>query len=170
MPNQCLQAFKVPINIGAMMTSGGTYALRINAGIPYLSKTAADDTTGIYIPIPIPSVDGQHGAKLKSIEVPIRVSGQNLDATPSVNLYRRNMLAVAAAGTNLTASAITGTTTGATLTAAATDRLITFTVTDPALDYDTEDKASYCLRLGVNAGATSALRVYEALAYFEIPN
>lgn len=170
MPNESLKKKQV-IPVKSMITSVGTWTAYTNTGIPYilLATTASARTPTVSIPIEIDSTDGQHGVKLTSIEIPVRFGIANLATAPTLTLYRRNMLAVAGAGTNLSASSITGTKTGLTATKATTDRLLTFTVTTPALDYTTEDKASYALQLWFSTGASTTVRIYDAIAYYDIP-
>jgi len=165
-----LKLFKMKIPCKNFVTSGGTFTAVAGTGIPYLSKTAANTTSMIAIPIPIlQGHESGQGVKLKSVEIPIRLATANADSAPTVTLYRQNMLAVAGASADITASALTTTLTGATVTADANDRLLTCTVDSPALDYDTEDKAGYVANLRINAGTSTALRVYDAIAYFEVP-
>lgn len=163
-----LKGYKVNVPINSARFSSGTWTFFTNSGVPYISKTAAVTASRLSLPITIPSVDGEHGVKLKSVEIPIRVATADLDSAPIVTIYRRNMLAVAGATADLTASAITATTTGATVTSDAQDRLLTVTVDSPALDYTTEDKATYSIDLYINPDSGSLVRVYDAIAYFEV--
>ena len=165
-----LKVFKKTLPLKNFITSGGTWNFVTNAGIPYISKTVADTTTLILIPIDVPqSHESGQGVKLKSLDIPIRVATEDLDSTPVVTLYRRNMDAVTGATADMVASTITCTTAGATVTKDANDRLITLTVDSPALDYDTDAKLSYFATLRLNAKDSSAIRVYDAIAYFEVP-
>lgn len=164
-----LRPHKVPIPVKSFITSGGTWNFNGNTGIPYLSHTAADDSPVLTIPIPAPSShEAGQGSKLTSIDIPIRATTQNFDTVPTVVIYRRNMLALTDATVDLTATTIPCTVTGATVTADANDRLITATVTTPALDYDTEDKASYYAVLSLDAGTATVLNVYDAIAYYQV--
>lgn len=167
MTNQ-LTKYKNRVPIGSMFTSTGTWTRVTNSGIPYYSKSAAAETAKVTIPIQALSADGAFGGQLTTIDIPVRVATANLVSAPTLTVYRRNAsLAVTGAGTNMTASSVTGTLTGATITAAATDRLLRFTVTTPALDYGTDSKADYVAELTLHAATTSAIRVYDAIAYFQ---
>lgn len=170
MPGTVTTPLKKEVGIGNMFVSTGTWTRVTNAGLPYYSKAAAAETSKVVIPIPATNGAAENGLYLTSIDVPIRVATANLVSVPTATLYRRKTsLAVAAAGVNMVASSITGTSTGAKLTAAATDRLLTFSVTTPAYDYSTDAKCTYNLELKFNAATTSAIRVYDAIAYFSVP-
>lgn len=161
-----LKPFKKKISVGQMLFSTGTWTRTTNTGIPVATKTAGAETTKVSIPIDCISQDGQFGVKLTSIKVPIRMATAALVSTPTAVLYKRNNIAVAAGTTNLVASTVTTTATGLTVTTAATDRLITVTVTTPALDWDSTSDEDYNLQLTFNCATTSALKVYDAVAYF----
>lgn len=170
MPGIVTTPYKKELPVGSMFTSTGTWTRVTNSGLPYYSHGAAAETTKVVIPIPAPSGSAETGLQLTSIDVPVRVATANLVSVPTATLYRRkSSLAVAAAGTNMVASSVTGTVTGAKLTAAATDRLLTFTVTTPAFDYATDSKMTYNLELKFNCATTSAVRVYDAIAYYSVP-
>lgn len=164
-----LKNYKVTISAADIKNSGGTFGFNGNSGIPYLSKTAGADTPALWFPLIAPSAhESGQGLKLKSIEIPIRATTQNFNTTPTFTIYRRNMLALSDASVDNTASTLPCTLTGATVTANAKDRLLTISVTTPALDYDTEDKACYWGKLALDAGTSTALRIYDAIAYYEV--
>lgn len=162
-----IRSYKRIVSVTSMTFTTGTWTYSSNTGIPKQTKTATDETSTINIPLNFPSVDGELGSRITKVEIPVRITTANLDAAPGLVLYRRNMLAVAGAGTDLTASTVTTTDDGV-VTAAATDRLWTVTVTTPAWDYTTEDKASYNLLATVNAGASTVVIVYDALVYYDL--
>jgi len=135
-------------------------------GICHNAKAAADETQTYTIPINIPRTINVQGIKITKIEVPMRVAVANLDAAMAPTLYRINMLAVAAANVDITASTIT--TTDDTFVAFdANDRLLTVTVTTPIDDLTTQAKCSYSLNLTLNAASTTTIRVYDAIVYYE---
>jgi hypothetical protein len=162
-----LDTFIHPIPIGEMFASTGTWSTITNSGVPYLSKAAAAHTTKVMIPVPALGQSGLGGRALTKVEVPVRVATAALVSTPTATLYRRNNAAVAAAGTDMAASTVTTSKTGLTTTAAATDRKITVTVSTPALD--TTNNYSYFLQLTFNTATTTALRVYDAIAFYQLP-
>lgn len=144
----------------------GTWTLTDSSGVLYQLKTATDETSTVTIPIIIPFMRGEFGAKLKSIEVPLRITTADLDAVVAGTLVRVNdYKAVAAAGVNIDTTAVTITETGTAVTAAATDRLYTATVSSPAWVYSsTITKVHYALTLSLNAAASTVIRVYGATA------
>lgn len=135
----------------------------------YQLKTAADETSVVSIPIAVPALSGEFGAKIKAIKVPLRIITANLDAVVAGSLYRVNdYLAVAAAGVDITATAVTITETGTAVTAAATDRLYTATVSSPAFDYtSTITRAHYQLDISLNCAATTVVRAYGATVVYD---
>lgn len=167
MPYQA-KAEKVLIPNKIMVFSTGTWTHLTNTGIPYASKAAAAGTSKILIPISLPSKDGQYGIKLTAIKVPIRVATAALVSTPTAELYKREMLAVAGASADIVASTITITSTGLTLTADAQDRLTTHTISSTEWDYSSSYDIDYNLILTMNAATTSAIRIYDAIAYYEV--
>ncbi len=158
----------LPISCKVFNFATGTWTYAANSGNPYFSKGAADETAVVTIPILLPLMRGEVGVQLDKIEVPLRIATADLDAVVAGTLTQANYYkAVAAAGTNMDTTAVTITETGAQVTAAATDRLYTATISSPALTYtSTVTAVGWQLSLSLNAGATSAIRVYDALAYY----
>lgn len=159
----------LPISVKQMNFATGTWTYASNSGIPYVAKNAADETSVVTIPIMLPALRGEIGVKLKSIEVPLRITTADLDAVIAGTLYRTNSyLAVAAGGVDITATSIAITEAGTSVTAAATDRLYVATIPTPDWDFtSTRTKQSYQLNLSLNAGAASIIRVYDAAAIYE---
>jgi hypothetical protein len=147
----------------------GTWTLTSSSGILYQLKTATDETSTVSIPIALPAYAGEFGQKLKSIEVPLRITTADLDAVIAGTLYRVNdYLAVAAAGVDITATSVTITETGAAVTAAATDRLYTATISSPDWVYtSTLTKVHYQLDISLNCGATTVVRAYGATVNYD---
>lgn len=169
MPN-VLTSFKRQTPIQPSDASTGTWSRTTNSGLPFISKSAAAAVSLIAFPLPVESRAGEFGAQLDGIDIPVRIATANLVSTPTLTVYRRNAsLAATGAGTNMTASTIAGTLTGATVTAAATDRLLRWTRTTPAIDYSSDAKADYVAVLRLNAATTTAIRIYNAITYFSVP-
>jgi len=142
-----------------------TYA----SGLEYYAKSAADETGTYAIPITIPRSLEAKGVRITKVELPVRVAVANLDADMTPKLYRQNMLAVAGASADITATEITSTNDfAAATTFDANDRLCTLTVTTPADDLATQGKCSYSLEIPViNAAAGTTIRIYPAIVYYE---
>jgi hypothetical protein len=171
MPGVVTTPKEIQLPVGTYITSTGTWTRVTNSGLPYYSKTAAAETAKVVIPVAVDKGALETGTQLTSIAVPVRVATANLVSVPTATLYRRKTsLAVAGAGTNMTASSVTGTVTGAKLTAAATDRLLTFTITTPGWDYSYDPATTYNLELSFHAATTTAIRVYDAVAYYSVPS
>lgn len=158
---------QLPISIKKMDFATGTWTFNQSSGVVFMSKSAADETSTITIPIHIPRRNDQYGARLKEIKFPYRATTANLDAVPSVTLYRNEFdLVVAGATGDAAATAVTTTNDGV-VTANAKDRLLTITVSSPEWDFSTESLATYTLVLGFNCGATTVLRAYSAFAIYD---
>lgn len=159
----------LPVSCKVMNFATGTWTYAANSGIPYVAKTATDETSTVTIPIMLPQQSTELGVKLKAIKLPMRITTADLDAVIAGTLYRTNSyLAVAAAGTDQTATSITITETGAQVTAAATDRLYTATVTTPEWSYtSTRTFCGYQLSLSLNAAASTVIRVYDAYVVYD---
>lgn len=158
----------LPVSVRSFNFATGTWTYSANSGIPFYSKGAADETAVVTVPIKLPVMRGEVGVQLDKIEIPLRIATADLDAVLAGVLTRCNHYkAVTAAGTNIDTTAVTITETGTAVTNAATDRLYTATVSSPAFSYDgTVTAVSWELQLTINAGATSAIRVYDALVYY----
>lgn len=158
------------IPLGSILKSTGTYTNPSNAGLPYLSKSAAAETTKLTIPLSgLIREDVQFGLILDSIEVPVRIATASLVTNPTATLYKRNVKAVTGAGTDQTASSVTITKTGFTKSAAATDRKLNIAVTTPALDYTSSNGIDYVLELNFQCATTTALRVYSPIVHYRTP-
>jgi hypothetical protein len=165
MNNRVQKSFAIPaalhfVNVATNWTLVGT------SGIIHNAKAAADETQLYTIPINIPRTINVLGIKITKIEVPMRVAVADLEAAMDPTLYRVNMLAVAAANVDITATTIT-TTNDTFIAFDANDRLLTVTVTTPIDDLATQAKCSYSLNLTLNAAATTTIRVYDAIVYYE---
>ncbi len=168
MADYMLHQMILPVSCRMFNFATGTWTYSANSGNPFYSKGAADETATVTIPIKLPLLRGEVGVQLDKIELGIRIATADLDAVLAGTLTQANHYkAVAAAGVNMDTTAVTITETGASVTNAATDRLYTATVSSPALTYtSTVTAVSWELQLVINAGATSAIRVYDALAYY----
>lgn len=144
----------------------GTWTLTNSAGLLYQLKTAAAETSVISIPICIPRRDVELGGKLIKIDVPLRITGADLSGVLVGTLYRVNTLAVNTPGTNNTATALTITEAGTSVTLNAADRLYTATISSPAFDLSTQDECHYQLDLSVPCAASTVVRAYSAIAYY----
>ncbi len=164
------QEIQLPVSCKTFNFATGTWTYSANSGIPFLSKSAADETSTVTIPVMLPFMSGQFGVKLKAIKVPIRIATANLDAVIAGTLFRTNYyLAATGGGVDMTATSVSITETGAEVTAAATDRLYTVTISNPDwVHTSTVNLVGYQLSLVLNAATTSAIRVYDAIAVFEV--
>lgn len=156
----------VSVPLKAMNFATGTWTYNNSSGIEFQSKGAADETSVITAPIHLPRRTDQTGVRINSIDVYYRNTTADLDAAPSATLHRLNLKAVSGAGTDNDATAITTTNNGV-VTAAATDRKMTFTVSSPAFDYSSTQTQDYVFTLTLNAGATSAIRVYRVVVNYD---
>lgn len=147
----------------------GTWTLTSSSGIMYQLKTATAETSVISIPIPMPYLAGEFGARLTSINVPLRITTADLSGVASGALYLVNdYKAVAAAGTNIDTTAVTITETGTAVTAAATDRLYTATISSTAFFItSTVTEGHYQLELSLPCASTTVVRAYGATAIFD---
>lgn len=144
----------------------GTWTLTNSSGILYQLKTATAETSLISIPIAIPRRDIEFGGKLTKIDVPLRITGANLSGVLVGTLYRVNMKAVNTPGTNIDATALTITELGTEVTLNAADRLYTATISNPAFDLATQDECYYQLDLSVPCAASTVVRAYSGIAYY----
>lgn len=161
--------FQLPISCKQFNFATGTWTYAANSGNPYFAKTATDETSTVTIPIMLPFMSNEFGVKLKSIKVPLRITTADLDAVVAGTLTRTNYYkAVAAAGTNMDTTAVTITETGTAVTAAATDRLYTATISSADWVYSsTITVVGYQLNISLNAGASTIIRVYDAIAVYD---
>lgn len=165
--SETLKNRTLPISVKQMNFATGTWTYTYASGIEKMRKTATDETATVTIPIHIPRQSDQHGVKLKSIDVMIRVATADLDAVPGCTLYRQDFDLVVAGATGDQAAVAVTTTDNGVVTADAQDRLLTITVTNPALDYGTETTCAYLLELTFNAAASTVVDVYKAFAKYE---
>lgn len=162
--NEVEQMFFIPHQ--QMTFTTGTWTDTFASGRSSMVKTAGDTTSTIDIPISLPRRVGEHGVKLKSIDIAYRNTTADLDAVPTLVLYRQDYdLVTSAAGDDVVATTI-ATTGDAVVTADADDRMMTFTVDDADWDYDAEARCTYFARLTVNAGASSVVSVLGAFVNF----
>lgn len=157
------------VPLKAITTSTGTWATPFSSGIQYLSKSAASETTTVFIPIEPPRRSDMSGVQINTINVPIRVATDSLTSAITATLFRINDNAAIASGTgNVVATALTTTDNASTLGTGidADDRLLTVTVSTPSLDYSVDDAITYSLVLTVVALTATSLRVYSPKVYF----
>lgn len=152
----------------AFLFSAGSWTPNISTdGLIFNAKTAAAETVKVVIPLRMARRSTEGGVALKRVELPYRVSTADLTATPTIQVFRTNYKAGVAPIENNDVAAITGTTTGASVTAGAVDRLLAFDVTLPTLDLPVQNRCGYVAVVTFAAAATSALRVYDALAEYD---
>lgn len=145
----------------------GTWTETHGTGLSYLLKTATDETSTVHIPLPVSRRSDQFGAKLKKTELIYRCITADLDAAPGSKIYRQEFdLVVAGATGDIVAAELTTTNDGV-VTADANDRRLTTTVTTPIWDYDTEVSCAYKQELTFNCAATTVIRLYGLLVYFD---
>lgn len=149
-----------------MTFTTGTWTNTFASGRSSNVKTAGDTTSTIDIPIPLPRRAGEHGVKLTGLDIAYRNTTADLDAVPTLTLYRQDYdLVTSEAGNDVVATTI-ATTGNAVVTTDADDRLMTFTVNAPQWDYGSETRCTYFARLTINAGASSVVSVLGAFAKY----
>jgi hypothetical protein len=148
-----------------MIFATGTWSDTASSGITYKGKTTANTTSVVSVLITPPRLDDQFGTKLEEIVFNYRAATQALDAAPTCTLYRVALDTVAGASDDIDATALTITHDGV-ATVDSNDRKLTVTISDPAYDYSTESRCYYQLDVTLNAGTSTALRVYAAEAKF----
>lgn len=164
------QLLRVPIPLKSMDFATGTWAYTTTGNKHHMLKTAADTTSIISMTIPAPRRQDMYGMQLDSIIIPASVATANLDAVPSLLLYRQEYDAVdvTASATSLVAAVNVPVTAGAgcVVTADADDRLWKFDVTTPAPDFSLETLAFYLAELTINAAAGSVVKIYTPIAVY----
>ncbi len=165
---QVARTYRQPLPLALHMFATGTWTFTANTGIGYWGKSAANETSVLTLPISLPFISGEQGVKLRSIELRHRIATQDLDAVLAGTLYRRNLY-LAAADTDITATTITGTETGAEVGSDAQDQPpYIFTITDPAWVYSsTITLVDYQFSLSINCGTSTAFRLYSAVAVYD---
>jgi hypothetical protein len=159
----------LPLSVKSFGLTTGTWTLtQSNSGIPKASKSAADETTTISIPIVIPRLSGEFGVRLKKILLPYKATTANFDAVPVTNLYKTNLYkATSGAAANVDATAVSVSNDGV-VTASANDRLLTITVSAPDFDYATGvTHVNYNLDVVLDCAAGTVLTVYDAIAVYD---
>lgn len=166
--NSVSKSLTIPISLHVPGTATN-WTKTYSSGLEYYYKSANDETGSYAIPISIPRSLEAKGIKITKVELPVRVAVANLDADMAPKLYRQNMLAVAGASVDITATEITSTNDfNAATTFDANDRLLTLTVTTPADDLAVQAKCSYSLEIpAINAAAGTTIRIYPAIVYYE---
>lgn len=164
-----LYTHTLQIPVSTFSATVGTWAVNLNSGLVCLDKTDGDDTSVVGIPLPIPRRQDNVGVIIKKITIPARVDTADLDAAPTLVLYRNNFDGVV---TGATADATTTTIAetagaGVVVTADANDRLWEFTIDTPDIDLDDEALATYHALLTINAAATSGVRLYDAIVTYD---
>lgn len=160
-------AKSLTIPVETMTFSTGTWATTYSTSVgPYKAKTPANSTTGVYIPLNVPRSQNTHGTKIKSIDLPLRVTGAALDAAPTVTLYRVNYNAVSGATADNDTTAVTITHNGV-ATVDANDRLLTITVSSPDADLDNETNCSYFAKVTLDGATSTTIWVYPATVYYD---
>ena len=154
----------------AIKATVGTWTTTNASGVISLNKSAADNTSVLMIPCTPNRLADFYGVKITGLKIIAEVSTADLDAAPTLVLYRQNMSAVdaTASATSLVTATTIATTAGAGVveTADAQQRLWEFTVDSPAADYDTQALCDYNAVLTIDAGETSVVKIFGVIVNY----
>lgn len=153
---------QIPVPFANLNFSAGTWALTDATNVFTIDKTAADNTTVVRFVLPLPRRSDIYGVKINGIYLPAFVTTANLDAAPTIALYRQDYSAVdatASATSVITSTAITLTAgAGLVVTADADPRLWSATVTTPAVD-SSFTRCVYVCEITIDAGASTVVKL-----------
>lgn len=153
----------------------GTWTETIASNLITVVKTTTDETSTLYIPCPANFSMGAYqsgsgivdrGIRLIGVEFLVRIATADLDAVPTIAIYKTPQ--PASGGAVPTVAAVTTTTGGnATVTAATSVRRLNALIASANREFMT-DVATFHAEVALNAAGTTAIASYGAFWHYEV--
>lgn len=150
---------------GLFAKAGGTWTIGVSSNVVAETRSTADSSFAVYLPIILPSSDGyRQGSYLKSIDVMYKIAGAAADDFSAPVLHKMTMAnGVAATGAEVTTTLDAGHDTAAERLAVATHKMTVSLATPEWID----DNYMFWLQLSIDAAASTSFSLYGAILNFE---
>lgn len=150
---------------GLFAKAGGTWTIGVSSNVIAETRSTADSSFALYLPIILPSSEAyRQGSLLKSIDVMYKIAGAAADDFSDPVLHKMTMAnGVAASGAAVACSFDTGHDTAAERLAVATHKM-TITLDTPEW---IDDNYMFWLQLAIDAAASTSFSLYGAILNFE---
>lgn len=150
---------------GLFGKAGGTWTLGVSSNVVAETRSTADSSFALYLPIILPSSEAyRQGSYLKSIDVMYKIAGAAADDFSDPVLHKMTMAnGVAATGAAVTTTLDAAHDTAAERLAVATHKMTVSLATPEWID----DNYMFWLQLSIDAAASTSFSLYGAVLNFE---